>query len=202
MTEDRTAKVVSGALPPFCFRRFFKFLFAFFPPPLCDMEVVTSAHPSPPFAGNSKPPFAAHPSPPFAGDRRRRTREIDAAIRSSPKPAVRGRSMLPSIALARLQRVWQAHLQKRWQTCQNPFLRGLPQGCLLGYWWYMKGCLGLQCLLLASALLCPLLASALLCPLLDSALLSPLLISTLQCPLLQGQSLQCPCCPSGPKCPR
>ncbi len=64
VTEQRTKTKVSGALPPFCFCRFLKFLFAFFSLPLRDMEVVTRTHPSPPFVGKSWPPFAVHPSTP------------------------------------------------------------------------------------------------------------------------------------------
>ncbi len=66
-----------------------------------------AAHLSLPSVGKANLLSAAHPSPPFAGDRRhrpqltqaRRSREIDAAIRGSPKPAVRGRSTPPSTAL-------------------------------------------------------------------------------------------------------
>ncbi len=77
----------------------------------------------------------AHPGPPFTGDRRRRpwltqacrSREIDTAVRHSPKPAVHGRSAPPSSAAHPSPRSWEIDVPVSPERPQLPTLPERPQ---------------------------------------------------------------------------
>ncbi len=77
----------------------------------------------------------AHPGPPFTGDRRRRpwltqacrSREIDTAVRHSPKPAVHGRSAPPSSAAHPSPCSWEIDVPVSPERPQLPALPERPQ---------------------------------------------------------------------------
>ncbi len=91
LTEQQTLKEVSGALPPFCFRRFYKSFVCLFPPLLSatwkSSLALTQARRS---WGNS----CRRPRLPQTC----RLRKIVAAVCGSSRPAVRGRLSPPSAA--------------------------------------------------------------------------------------------------------